>query len=278
MSTRRRPANRVAGKFATYISLQVQAVFYSIFLYEYYNQINVVVQRNEFLRAFSPRPGERVLDVGSGPGFLVTAIFEAVGTSGSVCGVDISEPLLDAARSQFRHHSGIEFRHGDATQLPYPAGEFDAVVSTQVLEYVPDVDAALAEFNRVVRTGGRVALLDTDWDSIVWHSPDRVRMNRILEAWEKHAADPHLPRTLANRLHRAGFRLTTQEIIPLFNANYDPNTYSNRMIDLIVPFVTGPGGIDSDEAEAWARDLRKHGERGEYFFGLNRYFFLAEKS
>ena len=238
---------------------------------------DVASQRDEFLHLFDPHPGERVLDVGAGPGFLATAIDEAVGKSGSVCGVDISEPLLEVARSQSKDQHGIEFRHGDATQLPYPEEAFDAVVSTQVLEYVPDVDAALGEFHRVLRVAGRVALLDTDWDSIVWHSPDRARMSRILKAWEEHAADPFLPRTLAKRLKRAGFQVETQSILPLFNAEFDPNTYSNRMIDLIVPFVVGRGGITHDEAEMWARELRDCGDNGEYFFSLNRYFFLARK-
>jgi arsenite methyltransferase len=60
---------------------------------------DVAAQRNEFLRAFGPWPAERVLDVGSGPGFLATAIAEAVGSSGRVCGIDISEPLLLLRRS-----------------------------------------------------------------------------------------------------------------------------------------------------------------------------------
>ncbi len=49
------------------------------------------------------------------------------------------------------------------------------------------------------------------------------------------------------------------------------------MIDLIVPFVVGRGGITHDEAEMWARELRDCGDNGEYFFSLNRYFFLARK-
>jgi ubiquinone/menaquinone biosynthesis C-methylase UbiE len=218
-----------------------------------------------------------VLDVGSGPGFLATAIAEAVGKSGSVCGVDISEPLLEVARSRGENQMRIEFRHGNATRLPYQDEEFDAVVSTQVLEYVSDVDTALIEFHRVVRTGGRVALLDTDWDSIVWHSRDRSRMSRILKAWEEHAADPFLPRTLAGKLSRTGFKVEARKIIPLYNHEYDPNTYSNRMIDLIVSFVVGRMGITHEAAEAWARELRSCGKNGEYFFSLNRYYFLARK-
>ena len=238
---------------------------------------DIVAQRADFLLAFDPQPGERVLDVGSGPGFLAAAIAEAVGKSGSVCGVDISEPLLEVARLRCEDRYRIEFRHGDAAQLPYPDEDFDAVVSTQVLEYVPDVDAALAELHRVVRPGGRVGLLDTDWDSIVWHSRDRQGMNRILTAWEEHAADPFLPRTLARKLSSAGFQVEAQEIMPLCNTAYDQNTYSNRIIDLMVPFVVGREGITQDDAETWARELRDCGQNGEYFFSLNRYFFLATK-
>lgn len=238
---------------------------------------DVVAQRNQFLHAFGPRPGERVLDVGSGPGFLAATIAETVGSSGWVCGVDISEPLLAVARSHCAHQSWVEFRHGDATQLPFPDHAFDALVSTQVLEYVRDVDAALGEFHRVVCPGGRIGILDTDWESLVWHSPNQERTKRVLAAWDEHATDPYLPRTLANRLRRAGFSVESQQVMPLFNADYDANTYSNRVIDLIVSFVVGRGKITRDEADTWAREIRQLGERGEYFFSLNRYLFLAER-
>jgi ubiquinone/menaquinone biosynthesis C-methylase UbiE len=238
---------------------------------------DVVAQRAQFLCALEPRTGERVLDIGSGPGFLAAAIAEATGSSGRVSGIDISEPLLAVARGYCSHLSWVEFRQADATQLPFPDHAFDAAIATQVLEFVRDVDAALSEIHRVLRPGGRVVIVDTDWDSIVWHSPNRERMSRILAAWEQHAADAYLPRTLATKLSRAGFRMQSQQAIPLFNSGYDANTFSNRMIDLIVPFVVGRNGITRDEAEGWARDLRQTGEQGEYFFSLNRYLFIAQK-
>lgn len=237
---------------------------------------DVAAQRAELLRALQPRAGERVLDVGSGPGFLVESLADELGESGFVAGVDISEPLLDYARTHCAHADRIEYRHGDATALPYPAASFDAVVCSQVLEYIDDVDTAIAELHRVLRPGGRVAIMDTDWDSIVWHSDDRARMKRILATWEAHAPHPRLPRTLAGRLRRAGLVIGQQRVMPLFNPEYADDSYSNRIADLIAAFVVGRG-VSSDEASAWARDLRDAGRQQRYFFSLNRYLFVATR-
>jgi acetyl esterase/lipase len=82
---------------------------------------------------------------------------------------------------------------------------------------------------------------------------------------------------MADKLRCAGFSVESQQTIPLFNPRYDPNTFSNRLIDLIVPFVTDRNGITRDEAEGWAQALRQAGGRGDYFFSLNRYLFVAKK-
>ena len=237
----------------------------------------IVAQRRAFLEIVAPCPAERILDVGSGPGLLAAAMAEAVGATGSVSGIDRSEALLAVARVQCASYPWVDFQHGDATHLPHPAATFDTVVSTQVLEYVHAVDTALAECARVLRPGGRIALMDTDWDSLVWHTPRPERTRRILAAYTAHAADCYLPRTLANRLRRVGLRVEAQHVLPLFNPAYDPNSYSNRLIDAIVAFVAGREGITREEADAWAQEVRQFAEHGEYFFSLNRYVFLATK-
>ncbi len=238
---------------------------------------DVVAQRDATLRVLELRPGERVLDIGSGPGLLAHEMATRVGAAGRVSGLDLSESMLALSRARCAELPWVDFRAGDATELPFPDGEFDVAVSTQVYEYVADVDAALRDAHRVLRPGGRLLVVDTDWDSIVWDSGSPARMNQILDAWSEHLVDPHLPRTLRSRLQRAGFRVERCQVIPLLNPDFDPDTYSHGLMGIIATFVVGRRGVSAADAAGWLEDLRTRGERGSYFFSLNRYLFLAVK-
>ena len=242
-----------------------------------YRTPDVVGQRVRFLEALALRPGERVLDVGVGPGLLAHEMARIVGETGHVAGVDASEPMVAMSRARCAEQPWTDLRVADATELPFPDEAFDAVVSTQVYEYVPDMALALEEVFRVLRPGGRVQILDTDWDSVVWNTRDRARMRRVLDAWSEHLHDSHLPTTLGRKLEDAGFRLVRQEVIPLLNTSLHQETYSFGIIFAIQGFAAGRRGVSQEEAAAWAAELRELGEAGRYFFSLNRYLFGAVK-
>jgi SAM-dependent methyltransferase len=242
-----------------------------------YSTPDVIEQRRIVRAALGLEPGQDVLDIGSGPGFLACEMAEAVGPGGSVRGIDSSDAMLSVAR-QRRPATGsapVEFGPGQATELPFPDGAFDVVTSTQVYEYVHDIPAALAEARRVLRPGGRLLVLDTDWDTIAWRSSDADRMRKILAAWDEHLADPYLPRRLTSLLTRTGFTVTQRSAIPLFNAGYDADTFSAGLIGFIAAFVPGRAGVTAADVNAWAEDLTRLG--ADYFFSLNRYLFLAVK-
>ncbi|TMJ36146.1 MAG: methyltransferase domain-containing protein, partial [Alphaproteobacteria bacterium] len=100
---------------------------------------DVVAQRGRVLRALKLRQGERVLDIGSGPGLLASEMAALVGRNGRVCGIDISEDMLTMSKKRCADQPWTEFKNSDATHLPYPDDSFDAAVSTQVYEYIADI-------------------------------------------------------------------------------------------------------------------------------------------
>ena len=242
-----------------------------------YSTPDVIEQRRIVRASLGLKPGQDVLDIGSGPGFLACEMAEAVGPGGSVRGIDPSDAMLSVARrrTQATGSAPVDFGPGQATGLPFPDGAFDVVTSTQVYEYVHDVPAALTEAHRVLRPGGRLLVLDTDWDTIAWRSSDADRMRKILAVWDEHLADPYLPRRLTSLLTRTGFTVTQRSAIPLFNAGYDADTFSAGLIGFIAAFVPGRAGVTAADVNAWAEDLTGLG--ADYFFSLNRYLFLATK-
>ena len=238
---------------------------------------DVVAQRCQVLKALQLREGERVLDVGVGPGLLAHDMAVSVGPEGLVCGIDISEDMLAMARKRCADQPWTEYQRADATDLPYPDESFDAAVSTQVYEYVADIPAALAQLYRVTRPGGRVLVLDTDYGSLVIHTRDEARMKRVLSAWDEHFVHAGLPRILSGHLREAGFAIRQREVIPMFNPEYHDNTYAKRALGMMASFAVGRRGVSQDEANAWLAEFSELGKQGKFFFSLNRYLFIADK-
>jgi ubiquinone/menaquinone biosynthesis C-methylase UbiE len=234
-------------------------------------------RRQVVLELLRPGPGERVLDIGTGPGFLAAEMAPALGATGHVLGIDTSDPMLQLARQRCASMPWVEFQHADASSLPLQDAAFDAAVSVQVFEYIADVDRALAEMHRVLRPGGRGVVVSTDWDMLAWHSSDPARMERVMRAFRAHCALPNLPRTLAARLKRAGFSVRDQQVILQFNPRLEPNRFSYHAIGIVQSFVAGRDSVTEAEARAWAEDLHALGARDEYFFCLNQFVFVVGK-
>lgn len=242
-----------------------------------YLTTDVVDQRIRVHRALLARAGEHILDIGSGPGLLALELANTVGPEGRVCGIDTSEAMLEMGRQRCLDLPQCDFELADACALPFDADAFDAVVSTQVYEYVPDIPAAFAELHRVTKPGGRVCIIDTDYDSLVIHTEEPERLRRVLTAWDDHFVHADLPRKIAPALCKAGFEIGQREAIPMFNPEYHPNAFSYHLLPLMGAFAVGRGAIDGEELKAWLGEFEELGRRGEFFYSLNRYLFVAHK-
>jgi ubiquinone/menaquinone biosynthesis C-methylase UbiE len=121
--------------------------------------------RNHLLDELDLRPGQRVLDVGSGPGRLAFALADRVTPGGSVDGVDgAAEMVRHAERRNRRRKRPVTFTTARAQELPFADATFDAVTCTLVLHHVArdDRPTAAAEMFRVLRPGGRVLVAEFD--------------------------------------------------------------------------------------------------------------------
>ena len=242
-----------------------------------YSAPPLVEQRRRTLEAMALQPGETALDIGCGPGYLTFDMARQVGVRGRVVAVDTSEPMLGIARARCADMDRIEFHLADAAALPCEEACIDVAAAVQVYLFVPDLDVVMRELVRVLRPGGRAVVVDTDWDSLVWHSSDRERMERFLALWMRRYANARVARFLPGALHCAGLEIEHADVIPLVELDPAENTYSGSQLPEFARYMATKGGVPEAEAKAWETDLRALAQRGEYFFSLNRYLFVARK-
>jgi ubiquinone/menaquinone biosynthesis C-methylase UbiE len=138
------------------------------------------------VEALAPRPGERVLEVGFGPGAGLARLAAAV-PEGRVDGVDHSAAMVAAARRRNRHavrEGRVRPQLGSADALPYPDACFDGAVAVNNHQFWPDPAAALREIARVLRPGGRLVVAirarspegRLRYDGIAYDEPSRAAL------------------------------------------------------------------------------------------------------
>jgi demethylmenaquinone methyltransferase / 2-methoxy-6-polyprenyl-1,4-benzoquinol methylase len=117
--------------------------------------------RRALVDAVAPEAGMRILDVATGTGMVAFAL---AGRGAEVVGLDQSEEMLDAARLRLQQTpklaDRLSFVRGEAEALPFANGDFDALSFTYLLRYVDDAATTMRELARVVKPGGRIAMVE----------------------------------------------------------------------------------------------------------------------
>lgn len=147
------------------------------------------------------RPGKSFLDVGCGPGSAVrraARVYEAAKS----CGIDISPKMIDKAKKQSPKTNVIEFVHGSSEAIPYRDEEFDAVLCTCSFHHYQHPHQALKEMKRVLKKGGRMALLDParDVSAAIW------LQDRFRRYFEKSHVKYYTTKEMLDLMQESGFK------------------------------------------------------------------------
>ena len=148
------------------------------------------------------KPGETVLDLGSGAGIDAFLAADKVGPNGSVIGVDMTEEMIDKAAdiAKCNGYTNVEFRLGEIEELPVDDSSVDIVMSNCVINLAPDKAKVFREAYRVLRPGGRLSISDIVADRVL---SDEMRND--LDAWAGCIAGALEQRQYLRIIKEAGF-------------------------------------------------------------------------
>ena len=161
--------------------------------------------------------GEKVLEVAVGPGATFVEILRRVGPGGAVKGVDLSPRMLEKTRRRARRAgwTDVDVREADARRLPFADGTFDVVYNSYMLDLIPlgEIPVVLGEFMRVLKPGGRLALVNMSKPV----AGRRTLYERLYEAlprrWVPYITGGCRPVVTAGAVERAGFRDVRREFV-----------------------------------------------------------------
>ncbi len=217
--------------------------------------------------------GQRVLDLGCGPGFFAAALAERVGASGSVDGADINARFVADANDRAADIANLQFHHIDDHRLPFDDGRFDRVIMKNVLEYVPDLGATLAEVFRVTAPGGKVHVIDSDWGFVLvepW-GPDRTRA--FFEAAAPAFREPLIGRRAPAALADAGFLPAQVQI----STHADQKGMGLNVLTNMASYIKTFDAKPAAEVEAWLEEARAAVDQARFLFCLPQFLITADK-
>jgi len=184
------------------------------------------------------KPGEIVLDLGSGGGIDVLLSAQRVGPTGKAYGLDMTDEMLALARENQRKAgaTNVEFLEGELESIPLPDGSVDVIISNCVINLSGDKDRVLAEAFRVLRRGGRFAVSD-----VVVRGEVPTEIRRSVELWIGCVAGALEESQYREKLAKAGFEAIDVEPTRIYRAEDAREFLTGAGLDLeaIAPHVDG---------------------------------------
>ena len=225
------------------------------------------------LEALDLQPGCRVLDYGCGPGAVALGMAGLVGDSGRVTGVDLNARFVADANRRAEGVPQVSYELVENGRIPLADDAVDRLLCKNVLEYVPDVRAALAEFRRVLEPGGHVLLIDSDWGFVVVEPWGRARTERFFAAASPAFKTPEIGRALRGELIDAGF----VDVDLRIQAGTDTAGGSLSVLRNMASYASTSDALPAAEFEAMIAEAEAAVEAGRYLFCLPQFLAHARQ-
>ena len=229
----------------------------------------------------SLRSGQRLLDVGCGLGDAALALSTDLGDQGEVVGIDGSEVMLAEARVRAADATcRVRFAVGDAGHLDEPDASFDAVRSERMLQWVPDPARAVAEMARVLRSGGRVCLTDSDWSTLDFDVGDPDIARRVRETF---GVDRGRQTTVGGRLgslaEAAGLvplaETTATQVWSSWDPDESPRPHGWAPMAVMAEAMVGAGQLAADEVDRFVDTVEEAARQGRFTMRLTMHSLIA---
>jgi SAM-dependent methyltransferase len=211
------------------------------------------------------KAGQKVLDVGCGVGTDAFDLDERVSPTGHITGVDFSESLIaEAVRRAASRNLCVTFETGDAQALRFPDETFDAVRTERLLMHVPDPEKAVSEMARVLLRGGRMAVLDFDWESQFCDSPYKETTRRIALSFCDSMRNGWIGRRLPRMFREAGMT----DVAVSFRTILITYDFLQLLLGGHIAGAVSTGMLSENEADLWWTHLARANSEGTFHYGF----------
>jgi len=229
---------------------------------------DVVVRRQRSYELLDAGPAKTIVDVGCGTG---TAVRELATAGARVVGVDVSGEMIRVARERA---PGLDFRTADILALPFDDGTIDGYRAERVYQHVSEPERALREASRVLRSGGRIVLVDQDWETYLVDGSDRRVTRAILNRFCDALVNGWIGRQYARLLKEAGF--VDVRILPETVVN-DDWEFVKHLVEQNAAAAVAQGAISAEEGAAWLDEQRRRAAAGMSFSSMTHFVAAAAK-
>ena len=227
--------------------------------------------KQRLLASLDVRPGQTVTDIGCGPGTDLARLADAVGSEGSVIGVDRELRMLEEARRRLADRPNVEFRLGDIHTLPAPDGSVDRARVDRVVQHVTDPVKAVQEVRRVLRPGGLFGMAEPDWDTLAVADQDLDTSRQFARFVAGQVRNATIGRELVRLCVRAGFRIRSVDPVAVLFRDFDT---ADEILGLRrnAARAVQAGKMSEGDAEPWLERF----VRGPVVAGFTFFLVVAE--